>query len=192
MEMLTDLQVIGCDSTNANTGVRGGIIHYMETAVDHPLQWLVYLLHANEFPLRYLFHELDGFTTGAKTTSGTIEKAIQSCELIPVLSFQPITDGDGLPKLPTDVTIRLSKDQQYLYKVINAVRQGHVPLDLARQKPGPLCHSRWLTLACRICGLYVAVLQPEKKMQWLCHFVVTNYSLNWFAIKCKPAWSDAS
>lgn len=44
------VQAIGCDGTNVNTGVIGGVIRCLEKHLDKPLQWLVCLLHNNELP----------------------------------------------------------------------------------------------------------------------------------------------
>lgn len=166
------------------------MIQNIEKAVGHPLQWFICLLHTNELPLRHLFQTLEGPTTGPTSSSGGIWKAIQSCESLPIAPFQPIADGEGLPDFSTTIQQSLSRDQQYLYKIIQAVRQGHVSQDLARQRPGPVSHSRWITLACRVCQLYVALEKPSVALQRICHFVVTNYAPNWFAIKCRPSCCD--
>uniref|UniRef100_UPI00358EBD2F uncharacterized protein n=1 Tax=Myxine glutinosa TaxID=7769 RepID=UPI00358EBD2F len=50
-----DINVVGCDGTNVNTGHTGGVIRQLEETFNRPLQWLVCLLHANELPLRHLY-----------------------------------------------------------------------------------------------------------------------------------------
>ena len=55
---------IGCDGTNVNSGVKGGVIRLLELELGRPLQWLICLLHANELPLRHLLQKLDGVTHG--------------------------------------------------------------------------------------------------------------------------------
>ena len=189
-ELGTDILVIGCDSTNVNTGTNGGAIHQLHVEEMLKLQWFICLLHTNELPLRHLFQKLDGQTSGSTTFSGPIGKAIQSCEGLSIVNFKPIVDGSGLPDMPKKVVEDLSRDQQYLYKIVNAIRVGVVCDDLARQKPGPINHSRWLTLACRVCRLYVATEAPHEHLQILTHFIVTNYGPNWFSIKCKPTCID--
>lgn len=186
MGINSHIQVVGCDSTNTNIGGRGGIIQYIEKALGRPLQWFVCLLHTNELPLRHLFQTLDGPTTGANTFSGPIGQAIKSCELLPVVKFQPISLGEELPALSTEVIADLSRDQQYLYNIVQAIRSGTVSDDFAQQKPGPLNHSRWLTLSNRVCRLYVAESKPDANLEMITHFIVTNYAPNWFSIKCQP------
>lgn len=181
------VRVVGCDSTNVNTGVKGGVIQYMENALGHSLLWCICLLHTNELPLRHLFQTLDGPTTGDKTFSGCIGRLLHSCEQMPVVHFNPIADGEDLPGIPFE---NLSRDQKYLYQIVKSIRQGSVTSDLSHQKPGHLHHSRWLTLANRVCRLYVANDNPSKNLKMITHFIVTHYSVNWFSIKCKPLLCD--
>jgi hypothetical protein len=186
----SELRVIGCDSANINTGFRGGVVQYIENELGRPLQWCICLLHTNELPLRHLFLTMDGATTGANTFSGRIGKAIQFCEKMPAVNFKAIVEGEGLPEISTEVLSDLSTDQLYLYKIVQSIREGHIPEDLARQKPGRLNHSRWLTLANRICRLYIASVSPDKKLHSLTHFIVTFYSVMWFSIRYKPSCID--
>lgn len=64
------LKMIGCDSTNVNTGCNGGAIHIIEEKIGHKLMWLICLLHTNELTLHHLFTKLDGKTTGKDSFSG--------------------------------------------------------------------------------------------------------------------------
>jgi len=107
-------------------------------------------LHTNELPLRHLFQQLDGGTSGATTFTGPIGKAVQLCENNAVVQFVAITDGEPLPDLLQHVIDDLRIDQQYLYRIICAIRSGSVDVNLANIKPGPISHSRWLALANRV------------------------------------------
>ncbi len=69
-----ELDVMGCDGTAINRGWKKGVIHQIELHVGRPVQWAICLLHFNELPFRYLFHHLDGVTTGPKSFSGPIGK----------------------------------------------------------------------------------------------------------------------
>ena len=111
--------VVGCDSTNTNTGCNGGVIRHMEMALGRPLQWSVCMLHTNELPLRHLFMHFDGTTSGATTFVGSIGKAIQSCENNLIVSFTPITGNRPLPVLDESVFKDLSTDQKYLYDMFS-------------------------------------------------------------------------
>ena len=68
-----------------------------------------------------------------------------------VVKFQPIIDGNGLPILSKEAILDLSKNQQNMYNIILAIRVGILPKDLAMKKPGPVNHSRSLTLANQGC-----------------------------------------
>src|SRR6218665_2401891 len=46
-----NIKVVGCDGTNMNTGHTVGVIRRLEESFEHPLHWLVCLLHANELSL---------------------------------------------------------------------------------------------------------------------------------------------
>ena len=60
MEFLTsskqekNILAIGGDSTNVNTGWKGGAIHLLEVGLNRRLVWIVCYLHLNELPLRHL------------------------------------------------------------------------------------------------------------------------------------------
>lgn len=186
LHIADNVLAIGCDSTNANTGCKGGVINCLEKKLGRPLQRFICMLHTNELPLRHLFEQLDGGTSGAITFTGPIGKAIKLCENNPVVQFVAIPDGDPLPDLPQHVIDDLSDDQQYLYRIICAIQSGSVDENLANLKPGPICHSRWLTLANRVCRLYVSTVNPDKNLKLLTQFIVVCYGPMWFAIKCKP------
>lgn len=113
---LTKLIAIGCDGTNVNTGKNNGIIKRIEEFVGHKLHWFVCLLHANELPLRHLFQKIDGKTIGPKQYAGEIGKALETCESLPIVDFQPIST-----LLPVIEKTDLSSDQQYLLDICNAI-----------------------------------------------------------------------
>lgn len=58
------------------------------------LQQEVQEIVPNELPLRHLFQHLDGRTTGPRDFAGTIGKALENCEQLPVVNFTAIT-GNG-------------------------------------------------------------------------------------------------
>ena len=155
-----DIIAVGCDGTNVNTGVSGGVIRLLETRFGRPLQWLICMLHCNELPLRHLLQKLDGVTTGPKAFSGTIGKAIQTCEDLPVINYSPI-EVEGLHYTNAS---DLSTDQQYLLNICRAVSSGSCSGDLALIKPGTVVYSRWMTTANRILKLYVASENPSENL----------------------------
>lgn len=80
----------------------------------------------------------------------------------------------------------LSKDQQYLLQICEAVQSGFCPEDLAYKNPGPIVHSRWLTTANRLLRLYIATKQPNKKLRNLVSFIIKVYAPVWFSIRKAP------
>ena len=189
------LKVIGGDSTAVNTGRKGGAITLLEKELDRRLVWLICLLHVNELPLRHLFVDLDGPTQGDKAFKGPIGKILKHAEEYTVnRDFTPIADGEGLRDLPQDVIKDLSRDQRYLYEIVKSIRSGTLSDIAKKHKIGPVNHSRWLTLASRICRLYVSNVELDQNsmnnLRTLAHFVVTHYAPMWFNIKCEPLYKD--
>lgn len=184
----SNIVAIGCDGTNVNTGALGGVVCLLEKKLNRPIHWFVCMLHANELPLRHLFQKLDGGTHGPKAFSGVIGKALMNCETLPIVAYSPIALGI----CPNMDEIELSTDQKYLYNICKAVDIGHCSCDLAFQKPGPVCHSRWLTTANRILRLYVATENPTGNLVTLATFVMSVYSPMWFNIKTKSACTEGS
>src|SRR6218665_1646400 len=52
-----NIKVVGCDGTNMNTGHTVGVIRRLEESFEHPLHWLVCLLHANELSLIFYIYK---------------------------------------------------------------------------------------------------------------------------------------
>lgn len=180
------LVVVGCDGTNVNTGVHGGIIQFFEQRLTKPVHWFVCMLHLNELPLRHIFKMLDGESTSPKAFSGLIGKKLQSCDRMPIVSFKKISTSN----LPEVDFKDLSTDQKYLYRICAAVSTGKCSADLAHLKPGPVNHSRWLTMACRTLRLYIATENPSSQLYILAEFILQVYAPVWFSIKQKPNCGD--
>ncbi|GBN41735.1 hypothetical protein AVEN_192268-1 [Araneus ventricosus] len=72
-------------------------------------------------------------------------------EKLLVVDYEPI--DCSIPDIDRNL---LSKDQQYLLDISDAMTFGHCPEDLANRDPGPLFHSRWLTAANRVLKLYIS------------------------------------
>ena len=135
------------------------------------------LLHTNELPLRHVFAALDGATSGPDIFAGPIGKKIQS----PVSSW-PVTQFKevfvvifSFPKLPLHVIDDLSTDQYYAYKICLAIIPGNCDDDLQYLEVGPVVHSRWLTLGCRILRYYVSLDEPPQNLKILVNFCLTVY-----------------
>lgn len=143
-----------------------------------PLHWFICQLHGVELLLRHLFQFYDGPTTGPTSYSGPISKALKTCETLAVVPYDAIE-----AEVPQFDISDLSQDQKYLLRISQAVVTGVCPPDLSSLKPGPVCHSRWLTTANRLLRLYVGTENPSEKLVSLVNFVLKVYVPIWFRIK---------
>ncbi|GBL80783.1 hypothetical protein AVEN_26222-1 [Araneus ventricosus] len=62
----------------------------MELILNLPLHWFLCQLHAKELPLRHLFAHVDRTTSGARSLTDEIRKALAGCEKLSVVSSTPI------------------------------------------------------------------------------------------------------
>ena len=69
-QMEESLQAIGGDSTNVNTGWKGGAIAHLETMLGRKMIWIICALLTNELPLRHLFISMDGRTVSDNKFEG--------------------------------------------------------------------------------------------------------------------------
>lgn len=178
-DYMTNLKVMGSDGTVGNTGCKGGVITLIEKKIGAPLQWFICQLHANELPLRHIFHHLDGGTAGPSELSGKIGKAIETCENLPVVRFQKIhVDIPDIIKLKED----LSTDQSYLRDICKLISGDESYGAVMDRSPGKICNSRWLTTANRILRLYIGTKKPTKNLRTLVEFIAKvsrkNHILN--------------
>lgn len=168
-DFLANLKVVGCDGTNTNTGSNAGIIALMEKKIGVPLQWFICQLHANELPLRHLFHHLDGGTCGPKGLSGKIGKALETCENLPLVNFNKVdVNIPDIIKLKKD----LSTDQAYLCDICRFISGDESCRDVINRSPGTLFHARWLTTGNRILRLYIGTKKPSKNLRILVEFIM--------------------
>ena len=68
------LKIVGSDGTTVMTTKSKGFIASSETLTGRPLQWVICLLHLNELPLRHIFQNLNGLTSGPDSFSGSIDR----------------------------------------------------------------------------------------------------------------------
>ncbi|GBO04945.1 hypothetical protein AVEN_48613-1 [Araneus ventricosus] len=122
------LEVVVCDGTIIDTGRKNGVIYRIEKHVGRPLQWSICLQHYNELPFRHIFQHIDGQTAGPKSFSGAIGQQLTCYEKLPVVDYEPI----DCSILDIDRNL-LSKDQQYLLDISNAITWGHCPENLGNR-----------------------------------------------------------
>ena len=200
-EWLTDnsicdtLVVLGADSTNFNTGWKGGVIQYMEKMLGRKVIWLICALHTNELPLRHLMAALDGKTASDNKFDGPIGKLIpRANELVLRENIPPIDTEINLVHLDEDIVGALSADQKYLYEITCALKNNNFPDLLKERKVGPHSHARWLNLASRLCRIWCSEHglsdADTEKLKLIVQFMVGVYSPMWFHIKVKHSWLE--
>ena len=90
----------------------------------------------------------------------------------------------------------LSSDQRLLFVAFQSFRTGVIRAELYSLSPGPISHSRWLTLAIRILLLYMKKHGLKGKHRsnliTIVQFLMTNYVVMWFRLKQKPSVGEAS
>ena len=182
------LKMIGADSTNLNTGNKEGAIALLEKQLGKRLVWSICMLHTNELPLRHLIKHLDGPTGSGNTLTGPAGRLLPQTQSLPYNpNFTPLSCGEPLVTLPPKVAADLSWDQQYGYKMIQALEAGSVPLSLQIMVIGPLDHARWLTTANRFLDLWTRqhglTGQDLENLRQICLFILGVYYKQWFAIK---------
>ena len=189
------LKFIAGDSTNSNTGYKGGLFHYLEVYLNRRLFWIVCQLHTNELKFRRLISKRDGKTNSKDGWQGDLGKmlpTVRSLERNP--SYEAIPGTTPLPDLPQEVVKDLSSDQHYSYKIAKAIRSGQMDKDLAALTVGQTGHSRWLTTAnlfcdwwCRDHGLDGELLARLKE---IVTFLTQVYIPCWFQVKIHNKWID--
>jgi hypothetical protein len=181
-----NLVLVGSDGTSTMTGHTNGALRIIEELLNKPLTRSICLLHCNELPLRHVVIEIDGVTKSPDAFSGPIGSQLNGCVSDwDVTGFKEIYNPKFLEVLesyPDEVVNDLSADQHYGYRMCTAVMTGTVTPDLALLEVGPLCHARWLTLACRILRFYVSH-KPTSKLTMLAEFCIKVYFPSWFEIK---------
>ena len=137
------LKIVGSDETAVMTGKSEGFIASTETLIGRPLQWVICLLHLNELPLRHVFQNLDGVTSGPDSFSGPIGRQLNGAvSEWKVVTFKSIPNPK-FPVIPNSLMDDLSSNQYYAYRICSAVMLGSVDANLEFFEVGGLNHSRW-------------------------------------------------
>ena len=189
--------MIGGDSTNSNTGWKGGAFHFLEKYLDRRLFWCVCQLHTNELKLRRLISTIDGKTCSKDGWKGELRKMLKS---VPSMErdykFQAIPSKVDTAELNDKVVSDLSTDQHYGYRITKAITSGKMDEDLGCLAVGKTGHSRWLTTANLFCSFWCSKHCLKKKSKLLARlkmivtFIVTHYFPCWFQIKIHHSWVD--
>lgn len=183
-----DLIAVGCDGTNTNVGIKGGIIRLLELYLQRPIHWFICQLHANELPLRHLILNTGCQTNGPNAFKGGIGSYLNNCHELPIKNFKSISSEE----LPLIESNQLSTDQMYLHQICTAVISGVCSESLSKKDPGRLVHSRWLTTGNRILRYYVSNENPSDELLMLATYIVKVYAPMWFHIKLNSTVADGA
>ena len=192
---LDSIQILQGDSTNANTGWRGGSHAHLEKLLGRKLFWAICNIHTNELPLRHLISIIDGPTTSDKGFSGpvcTLLSKVDHMEYNP--SFKAMPGGETLINIPEDILRNMSTDQKVCYKLVNAVKVGKLPPEMQDMLCGKISHARWLTTGQRIIFLWTrkhGLMGNELKVLEIVNFCLQWYFKIYFDIKVQHYIRDA-
>ena len=149
-------KIVRSDGTAVMTGKSKGFIASLKTLIGRPLQWVTCLLHLNELPLRHVFQNLDGATSGSDSFSGPIgsqlNDAVSEWKVVKFKSIQ----NPKFPVIPNSLMDDFSSNQYYAYRICSAVMSRSVDANLEFLEVGGFNDSRWFTRGCRILRFYVA------------------------------------
>ena len=107
------LKIVGSDGTAVKTGKSKRFIASLETLIGRPLQWVIFLLHLNELPLRHVFQNLDGVTSGPDSFSRPIGRQLNGAfSEWKVVKFKSIPNSK-FSVIPNSLMDDLSRDQNY-------------------------------------------------------------------------------
>ena len=136
-----------------------------------------------------MFCNTDGVTSGPGSFKGPIGSALcnQDLDNWPFVDFNKI--NCPLPEMPIEIMNDLSKDQRQLLAYTRLICKGENS-PVLQWRLGPLCHSRWLTLAVRTLALYCKTLEPSEKLLTIVKFILFVYAPTWFDIKYHEHWQN--
>ena len=189
------LEVIGGDSTNSNTGWKGGAMTWLERMLERKCFWVICMIHTNELPLRHLIVSIDGKTSSKDGFTGPIGKLLsQVDDMERNYEFPPIEGLEELIDIPQDIVNSMSTDASICYQLVKAVTSGRLSERLAGMKCGKQCHSRWITTGEAILILWMCKHELTgdtlDTLKLLVTFLVQVYFPMFFKIKVKHSIQD--
>ena len=195
-DSLESLQILQGDSTNTNTGWRGGSHALLEKLLGRKLFWGICNIHTLELKLKHLIASIDGPTCSDTGFTGPVCSLLSKVnEMLFNPSFKAMPGGEDIIEIPAEVVARMSTDQKVCYKLVEAVKSGHLPPNMQEMQCGPLSHARWLTTGESILFLWTRKHDLTgsnlKVLEMLVKFCLQWYFKLYFDIKVKHYIVDA-
>ncbi|GBN25043.1 hypothetical protein AVEN_108526-1 [Araneus ventricosus] len=184
LDDFSNLIFLGCDGTVLNTGIFKGVIRRLELKLHCPIQWIICLLHFNEFPLRRLFERK---FAGPSSCTGDIGRNLKGGKKLQLVAF----NINECELLGIDRT-NLGCDQIYLLDICTVISCGDGSSDLEKRQPGTLNFARWPTTPNRILRLCISTSDPSNKLITLAVLIIKIYAPSWFRIKVHHSIKDGA
>ncbi|GBL78089.1 hypothetical protein AVEN_181726-1, partial [Araneus ventricosus] len=183
-----EVDVVGCDGTNTNTGWKGGILRKSEELIGKPMQWAVCLSSNCRSDLSSCI--LTALHQVPYSCIGLISSKLPDCEKLPVVSFKPIKCD--LPYHSADDLRKLNNDLMYLFQISKAIKSGECQENLPSMNPDKLNKACWLTSANRILRLYIATKNPNNKFLEIVTYILTVYVVMQYRVRTQSSNADGS
>ena len=118
-----EVEVLYCEETNKNAAWKGRILRKLKQLAEKRMQWVVWLLHFNDFPFRAFFTHMESTISNPHSYTGPIVLKPNDCKKLPVVSFKPYHSAEELRKLTEDLI--------YLFRIFQPIKSGAYPEGLS-------------------------------------------------------------
>ena len=107
-DSLQSLQILQGDSTNSNTGWRGGTHALLKKLLKRKLFWGICNIHTLELKLRHLIASIDGPTCSDTGFTGPVCSLLSKVnEMLFNPSFKAMPGGEDIIEIPVEVVEKL-------------------------------------------------------------------------------------
>ena len=116
------------------------IFPLLEKLLGRRLYWGICPLHTNDLPLCHLIANVDGPTCSDKGFTDPVCSLLsQVNEMAYDPDFRAVPGSEKIIYIPDNVVNSMSTDSQMCYKLVAAVKTGHLPNAMQEMHCGPLC-----------------------------------------------------
>ena len=190
-DLKDSILAIGGDTCRPNTGWEGGAFQHLDKLLKRKTFHVECQFHIGELPMRRLAKSIIGKTvSGVKLEGEIFELMTKATNLKASDSFEIIPCQDWV-EVPAGLIQELSSDQKYSMLIWKVIATGckETLKKVINREVGPVVMSRWLTLACRACRVYISedrntlTDEDQSNLSNFVKFLVRVYFPNWFNVK---------